>query len=89
MGREPGDDGLPLQASVGIDIGNSPLKGQPPQARTKNFKRVKPKILTPTPGLYYEKTSFKMTHIRTPTFTAVLLPILKIQTQEVHQQVKS
>ena len=74
---------------MGIDIGNSPLKGHPPQARTKNFKRIKPKILTSTPGLYYEKTSFKMTHICTPTFTAVLPPILKIQTQEVHVQVKS
>ena len=66
---------------MGIDIGNS-LKGQPPQARTKNFERAKPKILIPTPGLYYGKTSFKMTHICTPTFTAVLLPILKIQIQE-------
>ena len=45
----------PPSRSLGIDIGNSPLKGQPPQARTKNFKRAKPKILIPTPGLYYEK----------------------------------
>ena len=88
--REPGYDGLSLQASVGIDTGNSPFKGQPPQARTKNFKRVKPKILTPIPGLYCENTSFKMTHTCTPTFTAVLLPIVKIQTQEVvHLQIES
>ena len=69
---------------MGIDIRKSPLKGQAPQARTKNFKRAKPKILIPTPGLYYEKTSFKMTHICTSTFTAVLLPILKTQIQEIH-----
>ena len=74
---------------MGIDIGNSPLKGQPPQARRKNFKTAKPRILIPTPGPILRKTVIQ-NDTRTPTFTAVVSPIAKTQTQDKCQwQIKS
>lgn len=60
-----------------------------PISQTENFKRAKPKILIPTPGHILRKNVIQ-NDTCTPTFTAVVPPVLKTQTQEeVHQQAKS
>ena len=55
----------PSSCSLGTDMGNNPLKGQPPQARRKNFKTDKPRILILTSGpiAQKKKTSFKRKNV--------------------------
>ena len=71
----------PPSCSLGTDIGNNSLKGQPAQARTKKVKRAKPRILIPTPGPTLQKTIIQ-NDTGTPTFNAVVPPASKKQTQE-------
>ena len=68
----------PPSCSLGTDIGNNPLKGQPVQARTKRVNRAKPRILIPTPGPTLQKTIIQ-NDTWTPTFTAVVPPTAKMQ----------
>ena len=63
-------------------MGNNPLKGQPPQARRKNFKTDKPRILILTSGPIAHKKNVIQKEKCTPMFTAVVPPVAKTQTQD-------
>ena len=75
--------------ALGIDTGSNPLKGQSPQARRKNFKTAKPRILIPTLWPILWKTIIQ-NDTGTSTFTAVVPPTTKTQTQDKGQwQIKA